>query len=122
MRINPQIRGLFKDISTKSVEHANNPSPDYKYLRRLLKVYDTQLSEEERIYLLKMAMELIHYRNVMVDPDNLLVLSNIRLRTYMFIFVLAVLAMVIGATLFKTNSTLNGLIDMLSRMTKLFSL
>jgi len=122
MRVNPKIRDTLKEISTQAIAHANTPSPDYKHLRRLLRVYDKHLSEEERIFLFKTMLEFVHYRNVMVDPDNLLVLSNIKLRTYVFIFVLVTFGMLIAAALFKTNSALNGLLEVAGRFIKLFSL
>lgn len=122
MIINPIIRAAFQEISERAVEHSNTVSEDYRYMRRMLKVYDTHFTEEERIFLFMMLMEFVHYRSVMVDPDNLLVLSNIKLRTYMFIFILSLTAMVIAAGLFKTNSTLNGLIEVITHFTALFSL
>lgn len=122
MKINPKIRDTLKEISTQAIIHENTPSPDYKHLRRLLRVYDKQLSEEERIFILKTMLEFVHYRNIMVDPDNLLVLSNIKLRTYVFIFVLVTFGMLIAAALFKTNSALNGLLEVAGRFIKLFSL
>ena len=122
MRVSPKIRDTLKEISTQAIVHANTPSPDYKHLRRLLRVYDKHLSEEERIFLLKTMLEFVHYRSVMVDPDNLLVLSNIKLRTYVFIFVLVTFGMLIAAALFKTNSALNGLLEVAGRFIKLFSL
>jgi len=112
----------LQEISEKSVEHANTVSQDYRYIRRLLKVYDQHLTEEERIFLFKTVMEFIHYRSVMVDPDNLLILSNIKLRTYMFIFMLSTLTLLIGAILFKTNTALNGILEMIANFTKIFSL
>lgn len=122
MRINPKIRDTLKEISTQAITHANTPSPDYKHLRRILRVYDNHLSEEERIFLLKTMLEFVHYRNVMVDPDNMLILSNIKLRTYVFIFMLVAFGMLLAATLFKTNSALNGLLEIAGRFIKLFSL
>lgn len=122
MRVNPKIRDTLKEISTQAIIYTNTTSSDYKHLRRLLRVYDKHLSEEERIFLLKTMLEFVHYRNVMVDPDNLLVLSNIKLRTYVFIFVLVTFGMLIAAVLFKTNSALNGLLEVVGRFIKLFSL
>lgn len=122
MKVNPKIRETLREISTQAIAHANTPSSDYKHLRRLLRVYDKHLSEEERIFLFKTMLEFLHYRNVMVDPDNLLVLSNIKLRTYVFIFALTVFGMLIAAALFKTNSALNGLFEIIGRLIKLFSL
>lgn len=123
MKINPQIRETLNEVSKSALEQTNTKqSVDYKHMRRILKVFKTHLTEEEQLYIFKTTMELIHYRNVMVDPDNLLVLSNIKLRTYMFIFMLSTLTLVIAAVLFKTNSTLNGLIEFIARLVKIFSL
>lgn len=122
MKVNPEIRKTLAEISTHAIQHANTPSDDYKHLRRLLRVFEKNLTEEERVFLFKTLLEFIHYRNVMVDPDNLLMLSNIKLRTYVFIFILSVAAMFVAAALFKTNSALNGLMEMLGMFMKMLSL
>lgn len=122
MIINSQIRTTLQEISKKAIDYANTPGGNYAYLRRILKVYDKQLTEEERIFLFTTMLELVHYRSVMVDPDNLLILSNIKLRTYMFIFFLSTIFMIVVAALFKTNSSLNGLFEMVSHFIALFSL
>ena len=123
MKINPNIRAMFAEISKKAIDQSNSvQSSDYKYLRRMLRVYKTHLTEEEQLYLLNTALELIHYRNIMVDPDNLLIISNIRLRTYVFIFLLSMVTLITAAILFRTNSTLNGLVEFLARLVKIFSL
>lgn len=123
MKINPKIRAMFVEISKKAIDQSNSvQSSDYKYLRRILRVFKTHLTEEEQLYLLKTALELIHYRNIMVDPDNLLIISNIRLRTYVFIFLLSMVTLITAAILFRTNSTVNGLVEFLARLVKIFSL
>lgn len=122
MKVNPLIRLTLEEISKASVATANEPDKNYKHLRRFANLFKSHLTEEEQIFLIKLVLEQIHYRSVMVDPDNLLILSNIKLRTYMFIFVLSTAAMIIGAVLFKTNSTLNGFVEMMGRLIKLFSL
>ncbi len=123
MKINPKIRATFTEISKKAIDQSNSiQDSDYKYLRRMLRVYKTHLTEEEQLYLLKTALELIHYRNIMVDPDNLLIISNIRLRTYMFIFLLSLITLITAAILFRSNGTVNGLVEFLARLVKIFSL
>ncbi len=123
MRINPKIRATFTEISKEAIDQSNSiQDSDYKYLRRMLRVYKTHLTEEEQLYLLKTALELIHYRNIMVDPDNLLIISNIRLRTYMFIFLLSLITLITAAILFRSNGPVNGLVEFLARLVKIFSL
>lgn len=122
MKVNPQIKATLKEISEHAIDHANNPGKDYRYWRRILRVFERHLQEEDRIFLFKTVFELVHYRNVMIDPDNLLTINNIKLRSYMFVFFLSVVAMIIAAALFKTNSALNEIFELLGRFAKMLSL
>jgi hypothetical protein len=119
--INPKIKGLFKDISVQSIEYANTPDKDRKYNRRLLKVFKEQLTEEEQLYVMKSLFESIHYKNIVIDPDNVLQMHNIKLRTFMFLFLIGSLFAVLISALFKNNASLNSLMDVFTNIFKILN-
>lgn len=122
MIINPKIKALFKDISSQSVAYANTPDKERKYNRRLLKIFNEQLTEEEQLYVMKSMFESIHYKNIVTDPDNVLQLHNIKLRSYMFIFFIVSLFALLISMLFKSNASLNGLIGVFSNIFKIINI
>ena len=121
MKVNPQIKQLLGEISQQATKLSNNPPSDYRYMRRLLRSAAKHLSEEEKVYILIATMEMLHYKSVVVDPDNLLVLSNIRMRTYLFIFILTITVLFTAAILFKTNDALNGIVEWFIKLLTIFS-
>lgn len=102
MRINKQIRETFNEIAIQSLNYANNPDKDYRYIRRLLKQFD-KFSDDEKIYIVKEILEQIRYRNIITDPDTVLNLSNITLRKHTLIFLLIAALMILASFLFHTN-------------------
>lgn len=122
MIVNPKIKTLFKDISNQSVAYANTPDKERKYNRRLLKIFNEQLSEEEQLYVMKSLFESIHYKNIVTDPDNVLQLHNIKLRSYMFIFFIVSLFALLLSTLFKSNASLNGLLGVFTNIFKIINI
>ena len=122
MKVNPKIRAVLDEIAKDAVTHANTPAKNYKHCRRLLRVFSSTLTEQERIYIVSMLFEMVHYKNVMVDPDNLLTISNIKLRTILFTFLLGMVFLVSGAVLFRSNHSLNGIMNMIDGFMKIFSL
>lgn len=106
MRVNRRIKETLSEIAKESVKLHNEPDQQLKYLRRVMGIYHSHLSEEEKVFVVKYMLELLHYRNLSIDPDNMLTISNIRIRTIFFVFVCSVMGMVIAAALFKTNTSL----------------
>lgn len=122
MIVNPVIKNLFKDISNQSIIYANTPDKDRKYNKKLLKVFKEHLTEEEQLYVLKSMIESLHYKNIVTDPDNVLQLHNIRLRTFMFIFFLVSLFLLLATALLKNNEGINSIVDIFSSIFKLINL
>ena len=122
MRVNPQIKTTLTEIAKESVTRANNPNPDYKYVKRLLRVFDKNLSEEDRIYLTCLVLEFIHYRNINTDHDTLMSIAEVKVKTAMGISIIVVFVMIIAAILFKTNDHLNKIVEMFLGFTKILSL
>ena len=122
MIINPKIKGLFKEVSVQSIAYANTPDKERKYNRRLLKIFKEQLTEEEQLYVMKSLFESIHYKNIVTDPDNVLQLHNIKLRTFTFAFFACSLFALLISALFKNNTSLNGLLDIFSNIFKILNI
>lgn len=82
MIINKTIKATFEEISKEAVRFANQANPNYDLLRRLIKIYNKDLTDEERIFILYYVLEMIHYKNIIIDPETVLTMTNIRLRYY----------------------------------------
>lgn len=121
MIINPAIKGLFKEVSTQSIAYANTPDKERKYNRRLLKLFKEELTEDEQLYVMKSLFESLHYKNIVTDPDNVLQLHNIRLRTFTFGFFIVALFVLLLSALFKFNTSLSGLIGVFSNIMKIIN-
>ena len=122
MKVNPLISKVIAEISKESVRLANNPTAHYKYVRRILRVYDKTLNEEDRIFVMNQLLEMIHYKNATLDPDNMFTAANIRFRSWSYLTFLIVVIMIIAAILFKTNSSLNLIVDYLDTIRNAISL
>ena len=122
MIINPKIKDTVKEISKESIKHYNTANPNRKYHKRLLKLFKENLTEEEQIYLINVVFESMHYKHIVTDPDNVLTLHTIKLRNITYTFLLIFLTLFIAAALFKTNETLNGILEILTNGLKLLSI
>lgn len=116
MKVNSEINKFLDEVSKASIEYSNNKEENRKYIRRLLKLFDTALSEEERIYVLSYLLYNIYFKNVVFDDDNMLRANNIKLRTITFIFILCCAFMVLTALLFHANPDLNKFVSETAKM------
>lgn len=89
MRVNSQLKKTLIEIADKTIEYSNEVDTQRKYLRRILRTYKNTLKEEEQMYVLRVISEMIHYRTIATDPENMITLSNIKLRSYLTIFLLS---------------------------------
>lgn len=122
MKVNPLISKVISEISAESVRLANNPAAHYKYVRRILRVYDKTLNEEDRIFVMSQLLEMVHYKNATLDPDNMFTAANIRFRSWSYLTFLIIVVMIIAAILFETNSGLNLIVDYLDTIRNAISL
>lgn len=122
MRVNKKIKEVLSEIAKESVKFHNDPENQTKYVRRVVKLCEEHLTTDEKIYLISSIMELLHYRNLSVDPDNMLTINNIRIRTLFFVFMSTLVLMFAGAFLFKTNSSVIHFGSILVNFLKMFSL
>ena len=122
MLINKKIKETFKEITVQNVKYMNTPDKERKYLKRLLNVFKNNLNDEEQLFLFKVILEQMHYRNLITDPDNIVQIHNIKLKTITYVFFLTVVIILLVAALFKVNDSLNGLISMFGNVLKLLAL
>lgn len=122
MIVNPKIKAMFAEIATNAQHLANRKDDRKKYIRKFVKLYTTKMSEEEQLYLAMELFEQLSYKNIVTDPDTLIALNNVKHRTYFLIFSLSVIGMLIAAGLFKTNSSLNELLEFFSKFSTMISL
>lgn len=122
MRINRRIKETLSEISKETVKLHNEPDQQLRYIRRIVGVYQNQLTEEEQVLVSKYLLELLHYRNLSIDPDNMLTISNIRIRTIFFVFICTVMTMIVAAALFKTNTSILHLVNLLVKFFTIFGL
>ena len=122
MIVNKKIKDALKEITEQNVKYMNTPDKERKYLVRLLGVFKNTLTEQEQIFIFKIILEQIHYRNIITDPDNIMQIHNIKLKTITYVFLLTVIVILLVAALFKVNESLNGILDMFGNVLKLLSL
>ena len=122
MIVSKKIKETFKEITEQNVKYMNMPDKERKYLKRLLNVFKNHLSDEEQLFLFKIILEQMHYRNLITDPDNIVQIHNIKLKTITYVFFLTVVIILLVAALFKVNDSLNGLISMFGNVLKLLAL
>jgi hypothetical protein len=108
MKVNPIIRQTFKEIAAEAVKSANEPIVEHKKMSRLLRVFMTKLSEEEKLYIFSYIMINMHYKNLLLDDDQLLKINNIKLRTVMFIFLLTCIFFISAIVAYKQSELVSN--------------
>lgn len=101
MIINKKINDTLSEISIKSVEYGNSPESRRLYMKRMLKIFNESLSEEERIFFLSYVLDNLHYKNILIDPETMLTANNIKLRSFFLIFTVICLAEILVLFLFQ---------------------
>lgn len=122
MIVNPKIKEMLAEIATNAQHLSNRRDERKKYIRKLVKLYINDMSEEEQLYLALEIFEQINYKNIVTDPDTLIALNNVKHRTYFLIFSLTVIGMLVAAGLFKTNASLNELMLFFGKLSTMLSL
>lgn len=122
MKVNPEIKNALSAISSESIKLANNPTVHYQYIRRILRIYEKHLKEEDKVYLMNTLLEMIHYRTAMLDPETMLQAANIKMRTIMFTAMMVVAVILVAGVVLKTNDSINGIVDYFLTIAKAISL
>lgn len=121
MIINPNIKKIFIEIHNQAIHFANTPDQERKYLKRFLDIYKNKLTEEEQLYLFKLIIESLHYKSIVTDPDTVLQLHNIKLRTYTYIMLLAIVVILVIASIFKVNDSFEHITTLMSNIFKILT-
>lgn len=100
MKINPDIKKTLSLIGKEAVDNGNTPDGERRYHRKMLQVFKHNLSEEEQLYILKTVLEFVHYRTITTDPDNILSIHNIKLRSWFFVFLAVISGTLAISTMF----------------------
>lgn len=121
MIINPNIKKIFIEIHNQAIHFANTPDQERKYLKRFLDIYKNKLTEEEQLYLFKLIIESLHYKSIVTDPDTVLQLHNIKLRTYTYIMLLTIVVILVIASIFKVNDSFEYITTIISNIFKILT-
>lgn len=121
MIINSAVKTLFKEIARQSLSYSNQPDKDRKYLRRLVQIYKNQLTEDEQVYILRLVLEAVTYKSIITDPDNILLIHNIKLRTYSYLFLLTCILVGVISVSFKMNDYLNEFLFVVQNILKILT-
>lgn len=81
MLVNKTIKATLKEISAQAVAYGNTKDEEHKYYKRMADVFTDVLTEDERIFLAKHIFTSLHYRSVVIDPETLMTISNMKIRT-----------------------------------------
>lgn len=121
MIVNPKLREFYAEIATSTVRYMNSPDEERKHYRRLLKVFKN-LEEEEQVFIIKSMVDHVHYKNIATDPDMILQIHNIRVRTGIYIFIAAILLMLAASVIFGVNKGSSSIMGILEGVLKLLSI
>lgn len=121
MIVNPKLKQLFNEIEKESIKYSNTPDHEKKYLRKLLIVFKESLTEDEQLYVFKNIVEFFHYKNIITDPDNILQLHNIKMRTYTYVMFLCVIVVLVVASVIKDSDSINYITTLFSNIFRIIS-
>jgi hypothetical protein len=117
MKVNPKIKETLDEIAKEAVNHFNSDKAFHAVrIRKLYRLFRSQLTEEEQLFVVIYLLESLHYKNTLVDPETLITASNIKLRTIFFIVISVIFIMITFGLIFKTNSSLNFISDTFSHI------
>lgn len=104
MIVNKQINNTLREIAKETNKYLNSKDDERNHLKRILAFYKNTLTEDEQILLMKILFEQLNYKNIAVDPETVLAISNVKNRTIFLVFVFIIFGMVAGSYLFNYNN------------------
>ena len=116
MNVNPKIKLMLAEIAEQSIKYANTKDERKKYQRKLLRLFKQSMSEDEQLYVLNNILEEISYKNIIADPENMLTVGNIKLRSHFMIFVMSIIVLLLASYLFGTNDEIKAIGDGLGKL------
>ena len=122
MNVNPKIKLMLAEIAEQSIKYANTKDERKKYQRKLLRLFKQSMSEDEQLYVFNNLLEEISYKNIIADPENMLTVGNIKLRTHFMIFVMSIIVLLLASYLFGTNEEIKAIGDGLGKLLKILGI
>ena len=122
MNVNPEIKLMLAEIAEQSIKYANTKDERKKYQRKLLRLFKQSMSEDEQLYVLNTILEEISYKNIIADPENMLTVGNIKLRSHFMIFVMSIIVLLLASYLFGTNDEIKAIGDGLGKLLKILGI
>lgn len=122
MNVNPKIKLMLAEIAEQSIKYANTKDERKKYQRKLLRLFKQSMSEDEQLYVFNSLLEEISYKNIIADPENMLTVGNIKLRSHFMIFVMSVIGLLLASYLFGTNDEIKAIGDGLGKLLKILGI
>ena len=116
MNVNPKIKLTLAEIAEQSIKYANTKDERKKYQRKLLRLFKQSMSEDEQLYVFNNLLEEISYKNIIADPENMLTVGNIKLRSHFMIFVMSIIVLLLASYLFGTNDEIKAIGDGLGKL------
>ncbi len=81
-----------------------------------MRLFKQSMSEDEQLYVFNNLLEEISYKNLIADPENMLTVGNIKLRSHFMIFVMSVIVLLLASYLFGTNDEIKAIGDGLGKL------
>lgn len=122
MNVNPKIKLMLAEIAEQSIKYANTKDERKKYQRKLLRLFKQCMSEDEQLYVFNNLLEEISYKNIIADPENMLTVGNIKLRSHFMIFVMSIIVLLLASYLFGTNDEIKAIGDGLGKLLKILGI
>jgi len=122
MKTNPLIKETLEEISKQSIKYANTPDLNKRYLKRLIHIYTKYLNEEEQVYVLFFILENLHIKSIITDPDNILNIHNLHLRSITYKFILVIILVITVGIIYTSDSGINTITSFFSNIFKLLGL
>jgi hypothetical protein len=122
MRVNKEIRNTLIAIADESIKYANAPDAKKTHIKRLLRVFNKCLNEEEQVFIIAFMLENIHLTSVITDPDNMLAIQNVKLRNYFFKFLSVLILIIVAGMIFTGEVSIDSVTSFFANFFKLLTL
>lgn len=119
MIVNPKINEFLKLVSEETIKFENSKDiipVKRTVLYKFLRFYKNQLNENEQVFLMYYLLNSLYHKNMIIDPETILMIHNIKLRTIFTIIFGIIFILITAALLFKTNNSMTEIIKILEHI------
>lgn len=96
-RLLAEFRALLNKILFTIKENKKENKGKDKDIKLIFNYYTQHLNKDEQFMFFRLIMNELSYRSIIVDPDTILNISNVRLRSVFLIsFIVAIMLIIIG--------------------------